>query len=53
MRKRFWTTFTALIASSAILLQTPSCAQISDTLADIAQIVTAGGVLFLVQRVIN
>jgi len=53
MLKRCCGKLALLIAGSAVLLQAASCTQFTADLANFAQIITAGGVIYLVTRVME
>lgn len=53
MRRLRWKTWTLLLTSGAVLLQVPACAETLYYLSGIANVVTAGGVIYLVSRVVD
>jgi hypothetical protein len=53
MSRRSWVKLAYLLAGGGVLLQVTGCGQFASSLADLAQIVTAGGVIYLVSRVME
>jgi hypothetical protein len=54
MRKSSWNRWTLLaLASGAVMLQATGCAEAAFYFSSIANVVTAGGVIYLVSRVIG
>lgn len=53
MRKRLWGRWASLLAVGAVLLQTPSCVETATVVTSIAQVITAGGVMYIVTRVLE
>ena len=53
MRKRSWNKWAVLLASGAFLLQTPACVETATILTSISSVISAGGVLYLVGRVLE
>jgi len=53
MRRNLWMTLAAAIASGAVLLQTGGCAQLAPVITAGATTVAAGGVLFIVSRILQ
>lgn len=48
-----WHRWMVAVASGAVLLQTTACVEFSSTLTAIATTVSAGGVLYIVSRILN
>lgn len=53
MLKRSWSKWAYLLLGGATLLAAPTCAQVTSEVANLAEIVTAGGVIYLVTRVLE
>ncbi|MGD8451719.1 MAG: hypothetical protein PVJ57_07865 [Phycisphaerae bacterium] len=53
MRKSSWIKWSCLLAGGALLLQAPTCAQYTATVGDLAMVAAAGGVWYLVSRVLE
>ncbi len=53
MRKRSWNMWAVLMASGALLMQTPACVETAAIVSSVAQVITAGGVLYIVGRVME
>ena len=53
MRKRLWGRWATLLAAGAVLLQTPGCVETAAVVTSIAQVITAGGVMYIVGRVLE
>jgi hypothetical protein len=53
MRSLRWKQLSLMLFSGAILLQVPACAETAYYLSTLANVVTAGGVVYLVTRVID
>lgn len=54
MLRRSWNRWALLLASGgAILLQTPSCVESATIVGSVAQVITAGGVLYIVGRILE
>ncbi len=53
MRKNALLKWAALLAGGAMLLQVPSCAETATIIGSYAQVVTAGGVIYLIARVLE
>lgn len=53
MRKWKWKSSMLAMMSGMVLLQTPACAEQALYLSTVANVLTAGGVMFLVSRVLE
>ncbi|MCK4340530.1 MAG: hypothetical protein KAY37_02255 [Phycisphaerae bacterium] len=53
MRKVYWKKLTLGLLSGSLLLQLPACTETALAISSLASVVTAGGVMYLVQRVID
>ncbi len=53
MRKNYWHKMALVLMSGTILLQLPSCTDTAIYVSSVAQVVTAGGVLFLIRKVLS
>lgn len=53
MRLIKWHRWLLMAASGAVVLQTTACIEFSTTLTAIASAVSAGGVVYIVTRIIN
>jgi hypothetical protein len=53
MRVRRWKELSLAVVSGAFLMQIPGCAELALTGISISSAITAGGVLYLVRRVID
>lgn len=53
MRKYFWKHLTLAVATGGMLMQAPGCAEAATIVTGFASTVTAGGVLYLVFRVLE
>ncbi|MFH1746259.1 MAG: hypothetical protein ABIG44_04370 [Planctomycetota bacterium] len=53
MRKHAWKMWALAMASGAVLLQTPACVETATIVTSVAQVITAGGVVYIVSRVME
>lgn len=54
MKKKLWKKLLAVgVLSGSIMFQTPACVQTAEVVTAASSLVTAGGVIYLVDRVIR
>jgi hypothetical protein len=53
MRKASWKKWAVAVASGSVLLQTPGCAETAAVITSLSSLVTAGGVWYIVGRIIG
>lgn len=54
MKKKMWKKLVVIgVISGSIMFQTPACVQTAEVVTAAASMVTAGGVLYLVDRVVR
>jgi hypothetical protein len=53
MIKRSWNKWAALLVGSGLLLQTPACTETATVISTVAQVISAGGVLYIVSRIMQ